>query len=295
MKPTVPRQLLCCAALLAASTLADDPAPDAATTAPRLPVWEVLEYEQQAFLVTARSRLALNAEPGDPLQWRLQADSSVASNAEQVQLTLAASDGRTLARQRLSQGRDSRRYKTYEFLPQCILRKRFDPPKDTGLPPSEWPLSSRREIPYPPLPPGTVVTDAYALLELAGRFLTSDADATEVAVNTEFNFYRVTLTRSDGPAIEVQYHLGGSGETVSGRRDTRAVNLEVNPLAEPDKPDFSLLGLHGRITILFDRDGALPLQLRGTAPRLGSAEINLRGATLRSSATQRSDPRDPAT
>ena len=295
MKSTGPRQLLYCAALIAAGSLADDPAPGAATTAPSLPAWEILEYEQEAFLVTARSRLELNADPGDPLQWRMQADSSVASNAEQVELTLAASDGRALARQRLSQGRDSKRYKTYEFLPQHILRKRFDPPKNKELPPTEWPLSSCREIPYPPLPAGTAVTDAYALLELAGRFLASDTEATEVAVNTEFNFYRVKMTRGDGPAIEVQYHLGGAGETVSGRRDTRAVTLEVSPLAEPDKPDFSLLGLHGRITILFDRDGTLPLQLRGTAPRLGSAEINLRGATMRSSAAQLSGPRDPGT
>ncbi len=295
MKPTGPRQLLCCAALVAAGALADDPALVAAADAPPLPAWEILEYEQQAFLVTARSRLELSADPDDPLQWRLQANSSVASNAEQVELTLAASDGRALARQRLSQGRDSKRYKTYEFLPQYILRKRFDPPKDSGLPPGEWPLSSRREIPYPRLPAGTAITDAYALLELAGRFLGSDAKTTEVAVNTEFNFYRVKLTRSDGPAIEVQYRLGGSGETVSGRRDTRAVSLQVSPLAEPDKPDFSLLGLYGSITILFDHDGMLPLQLRGTAPRLGSAEINLRGATLRNSGAQLSGPRDPGT
>ncbi|MCP5164648.1 MAG: hypothetical protein H6988_06620 [Pseudomonadales bacterium] len=247
--------------------------------APPLPVWQTLEYEQRAFMVTARSRIELGATADDPLTWRLQAHSSVASNAEEVELTLRAADGQALRRERFSQGKDQR-YKTYDYLPQMVVRERFDPPKNTSLPPAQWPLSSRREIPYPPLPAGTVVTDAYALLELAGRFLDAEAASAEVVVNTEFNFYLVKMSRSTGPAIEVEYRLA-SGETASGRRDTRGVSLEISPLAEPDKPDFSLLGLHGAITILFAGDQALPLQLRGTAPRLGSAEINLRAATLR--------------
>jgi hypothetical protein len=105
-----------------------------------------------------------------------------------------------------------------------------------------------------------------------------------VAINTEFNFYLVKLSRGDSPAIKVKYQLSGSGQTVSGSRETRAVKLAISPLTEPDKPDFSLLGLHGEITILFDREQTLPLQLRGTAPRLGSAEINLTAATLRKTA-----------
>ena len=114
-------------------------------------------------------------------------------------------------------------------------------------------------------------------------------EVTEVVVNTEFNFYLVKMSRSTGPAIEVEYRLA-SGETASGRRDTRGVSLEISPLAEPDKPDFSLLGLHGAITLLFAGDQALPLQLRGTAPRLGSAEITLRAATLRPDAPGKPGP-----
>ncbi len=50
-----------------------------------------------------------------------------------------------------------------------------------------------------------------------------------------------------------------------------------------EKPDFSLLGLDGAgdITMLFDTANSLPVQLRGTAPRIGNAEINLKAATLR--------------
>ena len=61
------------------------------------------------------------------------------------------------------------------------------------------------------------------------------------------------------------------------------VTVEAVPM-EPleDKPDFSLLGLSGVITIAFDHSG-LPVQLRGRAPRLGQAEVNLQSATLRRS------------
>ena len=288
MKQPGSRQFLCSFLLVAASSVGADDLP-CNQTAPPLPSWQALEYEQRAFMVTARSRLELHADATDPALWRLQANSSVASNSEDVGLTLAAADGRAQHRERYSQGKD-KRYKTYDYLPTMVVRERFDPPADTSLPPTDWPLSSRKEIPYPPLPDGAVVTDAYALLELAGRFLDSKATDAAVAVNTEFNFYLVKLSRGNGPAIKVKYQLSGSGQTVSGNRETRAVKLAISPLAEPDKPDFSLLGLHGEITILFDREQTLPLQLRGTAPRLGSAEINLTAVTLREACAVGAEP-----
>lgn len=279
-----PRHLLCCAALAAAAAAAADCHESTLPESPSLPAWQVLEYEQQAFLVTARSRLELAADGDKPGQWRLQADSSVASNSEQVELLLNAQDGRAVYRSRLSQGRD-RRYKTYDFLPQYILRQRFDPAKGSELPPQEWPLSSSREVAYPAsLPAETPVTDGYALLELAGRFLASGGDSLEVAINTEFNFYLVKMTAVPTPAIEVSYRQAGLDQPVAGTRETRGVGLKISPLAEPEKPDFSLLGLYGDITILFDRDGELPLQLRGTAPRVGAAEINLKAVTPREAA-----------
>jgi hypothetical protein len=266
--------------LVATGAFAGGPAP-AEVEPTALPSWQVLEYEQKAFMVTAHSRLELVTNPSDPLLWELQANSSVANNFEEVMLSLTASTGKVLERQRFSQGKD-RRYKSYKFLPDYILRERRDPPKDSALAPSDWPLSSRKEIPYPALPAATVVTDAYALLELAGRFLGSDARTFQVVVNTEFNFYLVSMRRSDGPAIKVNYQVVDAAQATSGKRATRAVELEVKPLGEqPDKPDFNLLGLSGKITILFDPASDLPLQLRGTAPRLGKAEINLKGVTPR--------------
>jgi hypothetical protein len=258
----------------------------ASNTIVPLPDWQVLEYEQQAFWVTARSRVELAAMEEAPdnsaePQWQLRATSSVASNAEEVTVRLAASNGRALQRSRFSEGK-GKRYKSYDFLAEHLVRERRDPPAKTTLPPAEWPLSSSKKIAYPEGAGEAVITDAYALLELAGRFLTSTEQSAEVVVSTDINFYRVHMTHSDGATIKVDYRLGAEQKVVSGKIATRAVKLQVSPLGtEQGKPDFSLLGLHGEITLLFDLNTTLPLQLRGTAPRLGDAQIELKAATLR--------------
>lgn len=277
----LPCQLLLRGGLLSLAALAGLPA-DAAEKAPSTaPAWQVLEFEQQAFFVTASSRIELVADSADPQRWRLTATSSVANNSEEVVLDLAA-DGRASHRSRLSRGKSNeQRYKTYEFLPEHILRVRRDAPAGTTLPPGEWPVSSRRKIAYPPAANGLPVTDAYALLDLAGRFLISPEAAARVAVITEFNFYQVRMSHSDGRPVKANYQVDG-GPARTDTRPTRGVTLTVSPLGEQvDKPDFSLLGLSGEITILFDQESALPLQLRGTAPRIGAAEINLKKVTLR--------------
>ena len=283
MRRPICLSLLCCS-LLSLSTLAS--LPTRADDTPRpipLPAWQTLEFEQQAYFVTARSQLAIAPDSADPTRWQLTANSSVASNSEDVVLELAPADGRALRRSRLSKGKEQR-YKTYDFLPDYILRVRHDPPADTAVPPAQWPVSSRKKITYPALEPGVVVTDAYALVLLAERFGRSTEASAEVAVNTEFNFYRVRMSHTDGPPLKVDYQLAGAG-AISGSRQTRGVALQVSPLGEQrEKPDFSLLGLNGDITVLFDADSGLPLQLRGTAPRIGSTEINLKAAKLRNPA-----------
>lgn len=280
MTRRLPCQPLLCCALLSMTALSSLPARAADT---QLPAWRVLEYEQKAFFVTARSRLEIAPDGDKSGHWRLTASSSVASNSEEVAIDLAA-DGRALYRTRLSTG-SGKRYKTFSFLPEHILRVRHDPPADSSLPPCRWPVSSRREVPYPPLAQGMVVTDAYNLLTLAGRFHSSGEASAEVVVNTEFNFYRVRMNRAEGPDIQVDYQVTGE-KAVTGSRGTRAVELSVSPLGKlAEKPDFSLLGLNGDATVLFDRDTGLPLQLRGNAPRIGSTKIDLKKVTWR-------DPRE---
>jgi len=270
------RNLLLLTALGSSQVLAADTDSAAAP-----PVWEALEYEQKAFFMTAKSRVEIAVDEDNSQHWQLIAASSVASNSENVTLDMAAADGKALYRSRLSKGKEQR-YKTYNFLPQHIERVRRDPPPKTQLPPDEWPVSSRHDIPYPQQAAGKVVTDAYALLALAGRFLASGAAFAEVIVNTEFNFYTVRMSSgADRPSVQANYQLGDQA-AVTGERNTLAVALTISPIGDqPDKYDFSLLGLNNDITVLFDEDSGLPLQLRGSAPRIGTTQINLKRATLR--------------
>ena len=274
-----------CRNLLLLTALASSQVPAAETdSGPALPLWQVLEYEQKAFFMTAKSRVEIVVDADNNEHWQLSAASSVASNSENVTLDMTAADGAALYRSRLSKGKEQR-YKTYNFLPEYIQRVRRDPPPKTQLPPDEWPVSSSHDIPYPPEATGKAVIDAYALLALAGRFQASGAESADLIVNTEFNFYQVHMTLgNDRPAIEVNYQVDEQS-AVTGERTTRVVALAISPVGDqPDKYDFSLLGLNGDITILFDEDTGLPLQLRGNAPRLGAAEINLKSVVLRTPA-----------
>ncbi len=246
---------------------------------PPLPEWQAVEYEQKAFWATAQSRLEVDTLSGEGGLWQLRASSSVVSNSEEVVLDLQPEDGMALNRYRLSKGKDQR-VKLYEYGPEHILRERRNPGADPGQDPSQWPVSNRREISYPVPRDEEVITDAYALMLLAARLQASDAEEAEVVVQTDLNFYRVRMTGGNGIPINVKYKDGD--ELVKGRRETRAVALQVTPVGEPEeKPDFSFLGLEDDIILFFDRDNGLPLQVRGVAPRIGDTEINLKAVTWR--------------
>ena len=186
-----------------------------------------------------------------------------------------------MERSRLSRGRDQR-YKAWTYEAGHILRERREPGRDAARPPQEWTLSSRREVPYPEAVGGLPVTDAYALLPLAGQFLKGGSQSAEVIVHTDLNFYRVRMTRGADSKIQANYRLLGENTEVSGRRAAKAVILRASPVGTPeDKPDFSLLGLDGEITLQFDAVTGVPLQLRGRAPRIGAATINLKAVRMR--------------
>lgn len=254
----------------------------AAVEPPPLPAWQTLEFEQKAFWVTARSKVTVDAAADG--HWQLTADNAVASNTEELGLLLWPADGRSLERTRLSRGKNQR-FKRWEFQPTHILRERREPGADAGLPPTGWPLTSTREIPYPDGAREPAVADPYTLLLLAQRLVASDAASAQALVNTDFNFYRVTLTRADGPSVEAAYRVLPDGGTVTGKRDTVAVTLRATPVGKlHNDPDFSLLGLSGDVTLLLDRENRLPLQVQGIAPRLGTAHIDLRAVTPRHAA-----------
>ena len=247
---------------------------------PALPVWQTLEMEQQAMWVSTKSRIDLSPAPDQPGSWLLNASSSVARNSEEVTLHLQADNGQANSRSRLSRGKNQR-LKSYEYATGYVLRERQEPDNDTQLPASQWPLTSRIKVPYPKELGSLIVTNAHALLILAERFRTTSADTLQVAVHTDINFYRVTMRHGEDTEIDVNYELANSDE-VTGSRAAQTVELQVTELGQAeDKADFSLLGLNSDISLLFDAESGLLLQLRGVAPRIGQTEINLASATLR--------------
>ena len=251
---------------------------------PGLPAWDVLEFEQRGFGVTARSRLELREEGIDGQTLALTAASAIANNTETVSLRLDPASYRLLQRSRLSQGRDQR-YKVWIYEAGHILRERREPGPGATRPPQEWPLSSRREVPYPDAAGALTVTGAYALLPLAGRFLAAGTESADVIVHTDLNFYRVHMTRGSDGKIPVDFRILGENREISGRRDSQAVILRASPVGKPeDKPDFSLLGLDGEITVRFDAVTGVPLQLHGRAPRIGATTINLKAVRMKATA-----------
>ncbi len=252
----------------------------AETPAPPLPDWQILEFEHRAFWATAQSRVEINRDTANVQQWQLTAASSVVGNSEQVTLSLDPKNARVIKRMRLSSGKQQR-YKIFDYRADYILRERHTPGDDPNQPSTEWPLKSRKKIAYPELANGMVITDVYALLLLADRFQAGSDESAEWVVLTDFNFYHVRMTHSADTDIPVDYQVAG-GQSVTGTREMRTVTLQVKPLVPlVAKPDFSLLGLHGRITLLFDNESSILVQLRGTAPRLGDTRINLKKVTLR--------------
>lgn len=257
-------------------------AADTADT-PQLPPWRVLEFEEKAFWATARSRLEIPPPEGDEQTWVFVANSSVPGNSEEVSIRFDPRSGQLLARERLSRGKEDQRIKSFDYGRVHITRERRIPDAGNRAQPDEWSLVSRRDLTYPASAGELVITSPYLLLLLAERLQARGPGvAMEVLVHTDLNFYRARLTTGNGVPVEVDYIVDGEQRT-RGTRETTAVALRVRPEGElAEKDDFSLLGLHGEIILLFDRHSGLPLQVRGEAPRVGKAEIDLKSATMRS-------------
>jgi hypothetical protein len=248
--------------------------------------WHIVEFEEKAFWATARSRIELLDPASADGQWELRVSSSVPGNSEDVVLRFDPADGRVLERERLSQGKEDQRLKRFEYGEDRIVRERRAPDSESAVSPGEWPATSRQTLTYPPAADELIVTNPYLLIILAQRLQAEQAgSAMEVLVHTDFNFYRARLTTGAGVSVDASFDVEGIG-TISGPRETNAVALRITPEGElADKDDFSLLGLHGNIIILFDRELGLPLQVRGEAPRVGAMEINLKAAHMRAPAT----------
>lgn len=268
---------------LAAILLAALPACAGAEAA--LPIWQALEFEEEAFFVTARARIELPQPPAGAQQWELRAEGSIQSSFERVVINFSPEDLRMDIWERLSKGRDSR-LKSWNYQDDFILRKRQKPSENAKIPPRDWPLTNVQRMEYPDSADDLAVSAPYLLLLLADRLRAEGMGAeTEVLVQTDFNFYRARLTVGPGERMHTDYRVTG-GKRIKGLRHTTAVTISVEPEGQlPEKDDFNILGLQGDVTIYFDRDNGLPLRLHGDAPQLGTTDIDLRAATLRPAST----------
>lgn len=264
--------LMATSLLIATAAQADQ---GSAVTQDALPRWRSLDYLQQAFWVKASSSVRLErcSTGGAGARWCLSASNSVADNSELLQIETAA-DGSLVQRRRESVGRERRRVKEWHYDGDGIRRLRLEPANRSD--PGQYVVTSERTLRYPP--DVATVTDPLLLLALAAP-QSGEQSRRQLVVHTDLNFYAIELTDAGMDTVAADYTL--DGKRIDGQIEVTLVTVEAVPL-EPlaDKPDFSLLGLSGVVTIAFDQSG-LPVQLRGRAPRLGQTEVNLQSAALR--------------
>jgi len=248
-----------------------------------LPGWSEVSFERQSIWAAARSKLSIEARNDDRLGavWVLQVEESIAENRAQETQLLTPGSGSLLQRSRLTSGKNTR-LKEYRYAAEQLVRTRREPDSVRDLPPAQWPVSSRRDIAYPELEEGAVLTSMPALLLAAGSVLETPGHAVTVYVHGDINFYRVRLSVVGKEQVEVDYSLVGGEQRLKGRRTAVVVGLQVDPVGTPrGDPEFSLLGLDDQVFILLDEQSGLPLQVRGSAPRIGETYINLVAADIR--------------
>jgi hypothetical protein len=269
------------------------------------PTWEQLVFEQKSFWATARGVLTLSDMPApagatDALgaaadndvrgRLSLEVNNYVASNSEQIMMTLDADTGATRFRWRLSRGRESR-VKIHDYRDTFIARERREPPApDTAVSPADWPTSHEMDVTLPPAADGRHLVATHALMVLLPTLMADPGAADNYLLHTDLNFFRLEASVSDKP-VTVDTEIVIDGESARRERACRVLTLRVQPLpGNPEGEDFMLMGMSGKIHIFIDSGTGLPLRLRGDAPRIGRAELNLIEATLRHGA----GPRQPA-
>ena len=160
-------------------------------------------------------------------------------------------------------------------------RSRHEPPGGGAAgAAADWPVTSKRELSLPDLPEGSVISSPWLLLLLASDALAAPDAEARFFVHTDFNFFEVTARLTGTETLEVKTTSGTL--PAAGSHLVEVVGLQIRPLGPlADKSDFTLLGLSGDISILYDSHNQLPLQLRGQAPRIGRTQIDLKAAVLR--------------
>jgi hypothetical protein len=244
------------------------------------PVWQALVLEKQSLWGSARAEVALlQGDECGQSDWRLKIVNSLPRNRESLDLTLACDSGEIRYRERLSEGRNQR-LKTYTHSPGQVERLRREPPPDAArdADPQTWTVSNRLVLPLPQEVESGVLVAPHSLLVLVDTILEGPETQVLYALS-DLNFFRLDIRVSDAD-VKLDDPLQWEGEALSGVRLVRRVTVNATPLpGNTENPDFSFFGLSGELTIDVDTATRLPLRVRGAAPRLGSTELSLVGAS----------------
>jgi hypothetical protein len=242
--------------------------------------WSELRYEAKSIWATALTKLTLTTQESAEFGQvqRLQLEGSVAKNTENEIMLLAPDSEAVLERERITSGK-SQRMKQYAYGENTVTRTRREPNANDTLPAQQWPVSSEKKLERPSLQECPVLTVIPALL-MQVQTVSSAPDQTLITcVHSDNNFYRVQMRKSGEEQLKVKYSLAGG--KVSGKKATDVITVKVERVGTPDgDSDFSLLGLSSPVVILVGKEAQLPLQVRGKAPRIGDAKINLIAVTL---------------
>lgn len=242
------------------------------------PPWTSLEFERKYLWITARSKLHAELLCGDPDTWLLTANSSVASNTEQLEFRLEPGTARVMSGERFSQGKNSR-VKTYQYSSSGVERTRREPLQgEEDKPAANWSGVSSSSIALPTeVSAGAVLTSPLAILLLAGSpDLGSTGSEMELYVHSDHNFYRVTLRNMRSELVQSPLQ-----PPAAEKQSAYILELEVEAAGTPiDKPDFELLGLQPPLSIYVSSASGLPIRISGSAPRMGSAELDLKAAEM---------------
>lgn len=242
-----------------------------------------MSFERHSLWAAARATVATVVRNDEQLGAvrELQVEESIGENRARETQLMSPGSGYLLQRSRLTSGKNTR-LKEYRYAAEKLVRIRREPDSSQDSPPARWPVSSRRDIPYPAFEEGAVLTSMPALLLVAGSLPEVPGEAMTVYVHGDFNFYRVRLSVVGEEKVEVDYALAGRQQQVKGERTAMVVDLQVDPVGtQQGDPEFSLLGLGGQVSILLDEQTGLPLRVRGRAPRIGKTYIDLVTADIR--------------
>jgi hypothetical protein len=245
------------------------------------PVWQALVLEKQSLWGSARAELALQREGNcSAAGWRMMVVNSLPGSRESIDLTLSCVTGQISQRSRLSSGRDQR-LKSYLYTAEAVERLRREPPPDSvddAGDAQRWPISSRQVLSLPEPVRAGILIAPHSLLLLLDTILEGPREQVLYALS-DLNFYRLDIAISDADT-KLDEPLQWEGKTLAGVRIVRRITVTPTPLpGNPEDPDFSFFGLSGRLTIDVDAATHLPLRVRGAAPRLGSTELSLVGAS----------------